>query len=191
MFEKILELDKELLIFLNGLGSSTFDGMWLIITKQAYWAPLFLIVFYLLQKKLGWKNFGYYILFTALLILVCDQTANLFKNSFERLRPCNDPEVQDILRLYWKKSKSFSFFSGHATNSMATTVFTFMILKKFYKHAYLLFLFPLIFAYSRIYLGLHFPLDILTGYVFGATFGFICFKFYYKFISRNSKIETT
>ena len=52
MLEKILELDKELLIFLNGLGSSTFDGMWLIITKQAYWAPLFLIVFYLLQKKL-------------------------------------------------------------------------------------------------------------------------------------------
>ena len=93
MFEKILELDKELLIFLNGLGSPAFDGMWLIITKQAYWAPLFLIVFYLLQKKLCWKNFGYYILFTALLILVCDQTANLFKNSFERLRPCNDPEV--------------------------------------------------------------------------------------------------
>ena len=191
MFEKILELDKELLIFLNGLGSPTFDGLWLIITKQAYWAPLFLIVFYLMQKKLGWKNFGYYILFTALLILLCDQTANLFKHNFERLRPCNDPEVQDILRLYWKKSKSFSFFSGHATNSMATTVFTYMILKKFYKHAYLLFLFPLIFAYSRIYLGLHFPLDILTGYVFGATFGFICFKFYYKFISRNSKIETT
>ena len=186
MLEKILELDKELLIFLNGLGSPTFDGMWLIITKQVYWAPLFLIVFYLLQKKLGWKNFGYYILFIALLIILCDQTANLFKHNFERLRPCNDPEVQDILRLYWKKSKSFSFFSGHATNSMATTVFTFMILKKFYKHAYLLFLFPLIFAYSRIYLGLHFPSDIVTGYAFGAAFGFICYKFYLKFIIRNS-----
>ena len=121
---------------------------------------------------------------------MCDQTANLFKNYFHRLRPCNDEEIKSVIRIV-KSSATYSFFSGHAANSMGTTIFAYMILKKFYKHAYLLFLFPLIFAYSRIYLGLHFPLDILTGYVFGATFGFICFKFYYKFISRNSKIETT
>ena len=185
MLEKILQLDRELLIFLNGLGSDTFDGLWLLITKQLNWAPIFLLVFYLLQKKIGWKKFGFYILFTAVLILICDQTSNLFKWYFHRLRPCNDPEVQDMLRLYWKKSKSFSYFSGHAANSMATTVLTFMILKKFYRHAYLLFLFPLIFAYSRIYLGLHFPGDILTGYAFGATFGFICYKLYRKYILRT------
>lgn len=184
--EKILQLDKEILVYLNNLGSPAFDGLWLIITKQVYWAPVFLFVFYLLQKKLGWKNFGYYILFTALLILVCDQTSNLFKWYFERLRPCNDPEIQDMLRLYWKKSKSFSFFSGHATNSMANAVFGYLILRRYYRHTYLLFLFPLIFAYSRIYLGLHFPGDILTGYVFGATFGFICYKLYQKYIIRNS-----
>jgi undecaprenyl-diphosphatase len=146
-----------------------------------YWTPLFLVIFYLLQKKLGWKNFGYYVVFTAVLILLCDQTANLFKNSFQRLRPCNDDEIKGIIRIV-KSSSSFSFFSGHATNSMATAVFTYMILKKYYKHSYLLFLFPLIFAYSRIYLGLHFPTDILTGYVFGATFGFICYKLYSKYI---------
>ena len=181
MLEKIIHLDKELLVFLNGLGSERFDGLWLIITKQVYWTPLFLVIFYLLQKKLGWKNFGYYVVFTAVLILLCDQTANLFKNSFQRLRPCNDDEIKGIIRIV-KSSSSFSFFSGHATNSMATAVFTYMILKKYYKHSYLLFLFPLIFAYSRIYLGLHFPTDILTGYVFGATFGFICYKLYSKYI---------
>ena len=184
MLEKIIELDKELLIFLNGLGSPTFDGLWLIITKQLNWAPIFLFVLYLMQNKLGWKRFGYYILFMAFLILLCDQTANLFKWYFHRLRPCNDETVNHIIRVV-KASPSFSFFSGHATNSMATTVFTFMILKKFYKHAYLLFLFPLIFAYSRIYLGLHFPSDILTGYVFGATIGFICYKLYRKYILRT------
>lgn len=184
--EKIIQLDKELIVFLNGLGSPTFDGLWLIITKQVYWTPIFLLVFYFLQKKLGWKNFGYYILFTAFLILLCDQTANFFKDHFERLRPCNDPEVQDLLRLYWKKSKSYSFFSGHATNSMATAVFGFLVLKQYYKQAYLLFLFPLIFAYSRIYLGLHFPTDILTGYTFGATFGFIFYKLYSKYILCTS-----
>lgn len=186
MLEKLIHLDKELLIFLNGLGSPTFDGLWLIITNQLNWTPLFLLIFYLLQQKLGWKKFGFYILFTTVLILLCDQTANLFKEYFQRLRPCNDEEIKGIIRIV-KRSPSFSFFSGHAANSMATTVFVFMILKKYYKHTYLLFLFPLIFAYSRIYLGLHFPGDILTGYTFGATFGFICYKLYQKYILTASK----
>ena len=84
MLEKIINLDKELLVFLNGLGSPTFDGLWLMITKQVYWTPFFLLIFYLLQKKIGWKNFGFYVLFIAVLILVCDQTTNLFKWYFQR-----------------------------------------------------------------------------------------------------------
>ena len=179
MLEKIIALDKELFVFLNGLGSPTFDGLWLFITKQTNWTPIFLLVFYLIYKKVGLKNLGIMILFIAFLVLICDQTANLFKYTFERLRPCNDLQIKDIIRVV-KQSDTFSFFSGHATNSMATTVFVYLIMRKYYKHIYLLFLFPLIFAYSRIYLGLHFPGDILTGYTFGATFGFLFYKIYQK-----------
>jgi undecaprenyl-diphosphatase len=184
MLEKIIHLDKELLVFLNGLGSPTFDGLWLIITNQLYWAVFFIYIFSLLKRKIGWKSFVYYLLFTALLILVCDQTTNLFKNYFQRLRPCNDEEIKGIIRLV-KTSPSFSFFSGHAANSMATTFFTYLILRKHYKYTYLLFLFPLIFAYSRIYLGLHFPGDVLTGYFFGLLFGFGCYKLYSKYVYQN------
>ena len=119
MFEKIIDIDKQLLVFLNGLGSETYDNFWLIITKQLNWAPIFLIVFYLLQRKVGWKNFGIIIIFLAGLILIGDQTANLFKESVQRLRPCNDPEIKDIIRIV-KSSDTFSFFSGHATNSDVT-----------------------------------------------------------------------
>ena len=184
MLEKIIDLDKKVFIYLNGLGSETYDGLWLLITKQIYWTPFFLLIFYFLQKKLGWKNFLYYILFTAVLILICDQTANFFKDSIQRLRPCNDVEIKDIIRVV-KSSATKRFFSGHATNSMATTVFAYLILKKEYKYSFLLFLFPLIFAYSRIYLGLHFPTDILTGYAFGAMFGCIFYKMYQKYIIKN------
>lgn len=185
MLERIIQLDKQVLVYLNGLGSEQWDWLWLIITKQLNWAPVFILVFYLLQKKIGWKSFGCYVLFISVMVLICDQTVNLFKYSFERLRPCNDLEIGEIIRRV-KTSSSFSFFSGHATNSMASTVLTFLILKRYYKHAYLLFLFPLIFAYSRIYLGLHFPTDILTGYTFGATCGYIAYRLYAKYILRTS-----
>lgn len=193
MLEKIVSLDKQLFVYLNGLGSENYDNLWLFITKQINWLPFFIVVFYLLYKKVGWKNLGITLLFIAFLMLVCDQTANFFKNTVQRLRPCNDPEINEYIRIV-KRSATFSFYSGHATNSMAAMTFIFMIIKKQYKYAFLLFLFPLIFAYSRIYLGLHFPLDIITGYTTGILFGLLFYKFYtllqdkFPELKNNSKV---
>jgi undecaprenyl-diphosphatase len=226
MLDEIIALDKNLFVFLNGLGSETFDGLWLVITKQLYWTPFFLVVLFLILKKIGFKiNFFLVLLFApviyilfyliykiiksgkddinakkyaiannsslvvklyqlflilvtiALLILFTDQVTNFFKYSFERLRPCNDEELKGLIRVV-KTSSSFSFFSGHAANSMATMTFLFLYFKNHFRFTYLLFLFPLIFAYSRIYLGLHFPLDIITGYVFGALSALLFYKFF-------------
>lgn len=183
MWEKLIDLDKELLVFLNGLGSPAFDTLWLYITKQLYWTPFFLLLFYLLQKKIGWKHLGIVVLFIALLLLIGNETVEFCKFTVQRLRPCNDPEIKDIIRIV-HQSDTFSFFSGHAANSMASMTFIFLILRKYYKYAYLIFLYPLIFAYSRIYLGVHFPTDILTGYAFGATFGWLFSKGYDYFLIR-------
>lgn len=186
--EELISLDKELFLFLNGLGSESYDEFWKIITKQLNWAPFILAVFYLVQRKIGWKNLGIVILFIAVLIAFTDQITNLFKYSFERLRPCNDTDVNGIARIIIHRD-SFSFFWGHASNSMATTTFIFLLLRKYYKFTFLLFLFPLIFAFSRIYLGLHFPIDILVGYLFGATFGFGFYKLY-AFLGRKYQWQT-
>lgn len=186
--EQIIDLDKQLFVFLNGLGSAQFDPFWELITKQLNWAPLILAVLYLIQKKLGWKNLGVVVLFLALLITFTDQTTNFFKNHFQRLRPCNDPEIMDIIRIVIHRN-SFSFFSGHAANSMAATMFVVLVLRRYYKYVGLLFLFPLIFAYSRIYLGLHFPGDILTGYFFGMIFGFCFYKFYQLVVKKYPQLQ--
>ena len=185
MLEKVLAFDTHLFVYLNGLGSATYDGLWLFITKQSNWTPFFLILLYLVYKKLGTKPTLTLLLFVALLLLVSDQTCNFFKYSFQRLRPCNNPEIKSVIRIV-KSSDTFSFFSGHAANSMATMTFLFFLLKKYYRYAFLLFLFPLIFAYSRIYLGLHYPLDIVTGYLFGAIFGFVAYQLYQKYVLKHS-----
>lgn len=177
MLENLVQLDKRLFVFLNGLGSENYDGLWLFITKQTHWTPVFLFVFYLLYKKIGGKNLLVVLISIAVLITFTDQFTNLVKYLVQRLRPCNDPQIKSVIRIV-KTSDTFSFFSGHAANSMASTVFIFSILRKHYKYAFLLFLFPLIFAYSRIYLGLHFPGDILTGYVVGIIFGFFLYRLY-------------
>lgn len=177
MLEKILSLDEKLFIYLNGLGSETYDGFWLMITKQYNWIPLFLLLLYFILKKLGTKQTLYLLLFVAILLFFTDQITNLFKNGFQRLRPCNNPEINSFIRVVQVRT-SFSFFSGHAANTMAVSTFLYFIFKKDFKYFGLLFLWPLIFAYSRIYLGLHYPLDIISGYFFGAILGFLMFKFY-------------
>ncbi len=181
MLEKLIQLDKQLFIFLNGLGSSTFDALWLIITKQAYWMPIFLFLLYLVYKKIGTRQTLILLLFVAVLVAFTDQITNLFKNHFQRLRPCNDTSINTIIRVV-KGSNSYSFFSGHAANTSAVAMFLFLNFRKKYKYFGVIFIWPLIFAYSRIYLGLHFPVDILTGYFFGTTFGFLMFKVYRKII---------
>lgn len=181
--EKIIDLDKKLFVFLNGLGSEPFDGFWLFITKQFHWIPFFLLVLFFVQKQIGWKKLGIVVLFVAALITITDQMTNVFKFGYERLRPCKDPEINSIIRIV-KCSDTYSFFSGHASNSMATMTFVFLILKQYEKKLYWLFIFPLIFAYSRIYLGLHFPSDILTGYFFGILSGILFFKLF-DFLSKK------
>ncbi len=177
MLEKIISLDKELLVFLNNLGATQYDGFWLLITKQTNWILFFLLLLYFIGKKFGAKQTLILLLFVALLVTISDQTTNLFKYGFQRLRPCSDPSINTMIRVV-KSSATFSFFSGHAASSMAVSMFIFLNISKFYKYTFLLFIWPLFFAYSRIYLGLHFPIDIITGYIFGASLGFLMYKLY-------------
>ena len=177
MLDKLIDLDKHIFIILNNLGSAPFDPFWLIITKQSSWILFFVVLGYLLLQKIGWKKLSIVIIFIALILLCCNTTVELCKTYFHRLRPCNDLSIRHLIRVV-HQSNSFSFFSGHAANSTATMVFIYLILRKYYKYTFTIFLYPLVFAYSRIYLGVHFPGDILTGFVAGVLFGVVFYKLY-------------
>ena len=186
MLDDIIQVDKNLLIFLNNLGSEQWDPLWLIITNQLSWSPLFIFIFYLTIKSFGWKRGGFMILAMILLVAFSDQFTNLIKNSVERLRPNNDPAIKHLLRTLIKP-QSFSFMSGHATTSTFFSVFVVLLLRDKYKYIYFILLWPLIFAYSRLYLGVHFPIDISVGIIIGITFANI---YYFLFKKIDKKLFT-
>jgi len=181
--EKFIQYDKDLFVFLNGLGTENWDSFWMTVTNQFSWIPLYLLFFYLIFKSLGWKK-GIALLFlTALLVTFSDQLTVFIKNFFERLRPNRDPSINEFIRII-KNNKSFSFVSGHATTSTAVSLFMHLTLKKNYTYTILFFIWPVLFAYSRIYIGVHFPLDVAVGALLGILIGFIFYKLSLRIILK-------
>jgi undecaprenyl-diphosphatase len=178
MIKKILELDTELFLFLNSLGTPTWDNLWLTITNKFYFGSfLGLLLLYLFFKKFGWKALLLLMVVIALLITFTDQMTNVFKRGFARPRPCGEAGLIDQIRFIAVRCGKYGFFSGHASNSMAVAIFGGLLLRPYYrKLIYILISISFIVSYSRIYIGVHYPLDIICGLTFGAFSGFLFYK---------------
>jgi len=183
MIESIIDKDIELLIFLNNLGTTQWDGFWLFVTNKFSAIPLYIILLYFTFKYYGLKRTVVLLLFIVLLIAASDQTSNLFKYGFKRLRPCHDENIEPLIRLVKARCGGlYSYFSAHASNAMAIAVFFSFLLKDKVKYlSYFLIIWALFVAYSRIYIGVHFPLDVLTGAVIGAVYATIFYKLFKLF----------
>ena len=178
MLEQLLEFDKELFLFLNNLGMESWDGFWTFYTKKFNWIPFYAILLYLIYKNETKKGFLLTILVVVLMISFTDQVTNLFKDGFERLRPCHNEDIRGLMRLVKDNcGGKYGYFSGHASNSMSIAVFVGLLLNNSYKYLVFVMLFwAALMAYSRIYVGVHFPLDAISGMTFGAISGFAFYK---------------
>jgi len=183
MLESLIKQDQQLLIYLNNLGTNFLDPIFMYITHQINWWPFFVLLIFLLLKKISLKQFGLLVVVLAIFFLFTDQMTNVFKYAVARLRPVNDPEILPQLR-YLRGANSPSFFSGHASNSSGSILIIFLIMKRYYKYAWVIFFFPLLFAYTRIYLALHYPLDIICGYIFGLSSGFLFYNIF-KYLNNR------
>ena len=178
MLEQLLQLDQELFLYLNGLGTETWDRFWMFMTRTKNSLPLYALLLYLVIKNFGTKRTLVILVATALLITCTDQLSNFFKYGIGRLRPCHDPEISDIMRLVKSYcGGKFGYFSAHAANSFAPATFFALLFKGKVKFiGWIMILWAIIVAYSRIYIGVHFPLDVLTGAAIGAFFGWVFYK---------------
>lgn len=180
---QLINYDKELLLFLHSKGSTTWDGFWIFVTNPLYWIPLFFILFYVGYKVYGLKTAAIISLFTALSAAFSLITVNFIKNNVQRLRPINDISINTNVRVLIEAT-DFSFVSGHSTVSFTIAFLSFFVLRKHYKFAFFIFLFPLLFAYSRLYLAAHYPLDILFGMFLGFSIAFCFYKILNKFFLK-------
>jgi undecaprenyl-diphosphatase len=185
MLDQLLEYDKEFFLLLNNLGSPTWDQFWLIITNKLTFIPLYALLLFIIYKKFGLKSLLIIILVVAAMITFTDQVTNIFKRSFERARPCGDEALSSQIRFIAVRCGKYGFFSGHSSNSMAVAIFTGLLLRSFYKNLIFVLLFwSAIVAYSRIYVGVHYPLDIICGMAFGAVSGFVFYKLTRYFLNH-------
>lgn len=190
MIDQLIEYDAELLIFLNNLGSPTWDSFWLVVTDELTFAPLYLFLLILIYRKFGLKIMLLSIVTIALMITFTDQITNVFKSTFQRPRPCRTEGVMEHIRFIAERCGKYGFFSGHSSNSMAGAVFGGLLLRPYFKNLIFILLFwSVIVAYSRIYVGVHYPLDIVCGLTFGALSGFGFYKLFGFLIKKYLPAE--
>ena len=169
--EEFITKDQQLLLFLNGLGNKSFDPFWILMSDKLIWIPLYIIFIYLLYKNYKLRNLVFIFIFIVIGIAISDQLANIFKNDVLRLRPCHTPFLETKMRLITCGGQ-YGFYSSHASNMFFLATFLSSLLGKKYKYfTVLVFFWAIIIAYSRIYLGVHFPFDVAYGALVGFLLG--------------------
>jgi undecaprenyl-diphosphatase len=180
LLQSLIEIDKDLLLTINSNHTPLLDNFYFLVTQITIWIPLYLTMIYIIiksQKRGSWVT----LLFIAILIVLCDQiSTNILKDSIQRFRPSNDPALKDIVHIFANnRGGLYGFVSSHAANTFGLAMFTSLLFKnKFYTAA--IFLWATLNSYSRIYLGLHFPGDILGGMLLGISLSLIVYFFYLK-----------
>ena len=192
MLETLIELDKELLLFLNSFHTPWLDPIMFWITKTLFWLPLYLFLLFLVIKNFK-RDTWIVLVGVAITILLADQiTSGLMKPFFARLRPSREPSLQGLVHLVdGYTGGKYGFASSHAANTFATALFFWLLFKDRYRWVWILFVWAAVMTYTRIYLGAHYPGDILVGLLIGlgsAWTGFAIQKLIWK--RRKLKMNT-
>jgi undecaprenyl-diphosphatase len=166
----MIELDRTLFLFLNSLHSPFFDQVMWTVSLRTVWIPLYLFMIYLLivrYRKRVWLP----LLFVIPLIFITDQVPSLIKELTGRLRPCHDPSLQGLVHTVRGSCPGmYGFISGHASNAFGLASFTAPLLRRKW-YTWSIFVWASLVSYSRIYLGVHYPGDILGGAILGLLTG--------------------
>jgi undecaprenyl-diphosphatase len=189
VLDALIQLDKEIFLYLNGFHSGFWDNFFWVYTSTTIWIPLYIVIAYVIIKRMGISGI-WAIIAIGLTITLCDQvSSSFFKPFFERLRPSREPSLEGLVHLVNnRRGGQFGFISSHAANSFGLAIFTTLLFRKSFFTVFI-FMWAILNSYSRIYLGVHYPGDILVGLLLGLLSGWLVYKFYLwidsKFIGHH------
>ena len=174
--DELIRYDQQLLLTLNGSDSTYLDNFFMLVTRTGTWIPLALVLLYVLLWNRPWREVLLFLLCFALVILIADRFSSGFcKPFFHRLRPSHEPLLEGLVDLVeGRRGGLYGFISSHAANTFGVWAFISLYFRRFSITAPF-FLWASLLSYSRIYLGLHYPGDILAGALFGILVGVLSY----------------
>jgi len=182
--ETLLQLDKDLLIWFNSSHSPFWDVIMMFFTRIEFWIPFYILVAYQIFKHKG-KEAWWWLIGLSLLILFGDLISNyLLKNILQRFRPSHEPSLYGVVKLVKAYvGDKFGFVSSHSTAVFAFAIYTSRLFKN-NLYATFITIWSLLIVYTRLYLGLHYPGDIIGGMALGLGVGYFFYRITRWWVSR-------
>lgn len=175
-WERITDWDRRLFFFVNhDHANGVFDILMPFLRRSTHWVPLYTFLLFFMVFNFGRRGWWWCILFITTVALTDMTGTYLFKHGVERLRPCQDPAIMDQVRLMIDQcAGGYSFISNHAANHFGMGAFFFISFRNLVPWAaWTALAWALLIAYAQVYVGVHYPLDVICGGLIGFTLGSI------------------
>ncbi|HEX2920089.1 MAG TPA: phosphatase PAP2 family protein [Bacteroidales bacterium] len=183
MIEQLEHLDQQLFLFFNSLHCSFLDPVMYALSGKLIWVPLYLAILIYLAVR-DKKKFFFFLLFVAFSVILADRGSGIIKNIVERFRPCHEPDIEELVHIVnGYCGGMYGFFSSHAANAFNVAFISLLAIRKRW-YTISIIIWALIVGYTRIYLGVHYPGDILCGSIYGSFTGWFSFRMYEYFQNR-------
>ncbi|MES2519207.1 MAG: phosphatase PAP2 family protein [Bacteroidota bacterium] len=179
-------LDTQAFLWLNSLHTESLDPVMAWISGKNEWFPLYALIIGTLIWRYKTRSIGMLIVIIASVVVSDQVCSGLLKPLVHRLRPCHEPAIQYLVHVVGDCGGQFGFCSSHAANSFTLVTCLFLLLRNEFKGIKYFYLWAIIISYSRIYVGVHYPLDVLAGAGVGVLAAFICHKIYQYYLLKTT-----
>ena len=182
MLDKLIALDTTIFLWLNSFHSPVWDKIMWHISGKLEWIPFYLVLAGYFIYRYHWRSIVIFIAMGIAISLADQLSVIAFKETIHRLRPTHNPEIKELVHIVQDyRGGLYGFISNHAANSFALAIFSSLLVKKKY-FSLAIILWASLVSYSRIYLGVHYPGDIIGGAFFGCLIGWSIYFLYNKII---------